>query len=330
MKMKSPNRHGKAERPSTMSRGRPQLRDILTTTDFSEEARVGVRYAVALAKRLGAGVALLHVIEPPPRMAGMEAVVLAREDAETIALARGHLAQLGKRENQGAVTLASLVRIGKPFHEITTAARERAADLIVIATHGYTGAKRALLGSTTERVVRHAGCPVLAVPTRSTSKRRGSSGPLKLKRILVPVDFSDTAKDALPWAAFLAAPFGAEIILFHVVEKLPIGAFWGRVRVNETTAVRRKHATADLELLAESVRKASGLSLSVLVHEGKPFQEICTAANTLGADLIVLTTHGYTGLKHVWLGSTSERVVRHADCPVLAVRKPSSWGMRGG
>ena len=81
-----------------------------------------------------------------------------------------------------------------------------------------------------------------------------------------------------------------------------------------------KQAEAELEHLAGEQRKTTGANISVVVRDGKPFQEICHAAETLGADLIVLTTHGHTGLKHVWLGSTAERVVRHAKCPVLVVR----------
>ena len=73
--------------------------------------------------------------------------------------------------------------------------------------------------------------------------------------------------------------------------------------------------------MAGSLRKSTGVNMSAAVRDGTPFEEICHAAKTFGADLIVLTTHGYTGLKHVWLGSTAERVVRHAYCPVLAVRE---------
>ena len=141
------------------------------------------------------------------------------------------------------------------------------------------------------------------------------------QRILVPIDFSNISKDALPWAAFLAAPFGAELILLHVVEKFPIDYLFGRKLMNETIVPLMKQAEADLERLAASLSKSTGLNLSAVAREGTPFEEICHAAESLGADLIVLTTHGYTGLKHVWLGSTAERVVRHAHCPVLAVRK---------
>jgi len=90
--------------------------------------------------------------------------------------------------------------------------------------------------------------------------------------------------------------------------------------MNHTIVPLMKQAEADLEHLAGSLNKSTGLNISAVAREGKPFEEICHAAETLGADLISLTTHGYTGLKHVWLGSTAERVVRHSHCPVLAVR----------
>ena len=212
------------------------------------------------------------------------------------------------------------MRTGKPFHEISLAAGAGAVDLVVIATHGHTGIKRVLLGSTAERVVRHAPCPVLTVPTHALSRRDGKTPAFKLKKILVSIDFSKISKDALPYAVLLAGHFGSEVILLNVVEMFPIDHLPGREVTNQTMAPMMKRAGADLECLAASLSKSTDASASAIVRQGTPFAEICHAAKTLGADLIVLTTHGYTGLKHVWLGSTAERVVRHAPCPVLAVR----------
>ena len=163
--MKNSKKSTKSRRQSATTITPPSIQTILATTDFSDESRSGVRYAVALGEKLNAAVALFHVIEPPSRLSGVESVVLAREDSALTKLATEELAALAKREGQGDVPVTSSVRTGNPFHEITTAAREDAADLIVIATHGYTGAKHVLLGSTAERVVRHAPCPVLTVPT---------------------------------------------------------------------------------------------------------------------------------------------------------------------
>jgi nucleotide-binding universal stress UspA family protein len=261
------------------------------------------------------------VIEPLSRLSGVESVVLARPDSELTGLAQKQLATLAKHESKGHVVVTSSVRTGKPFHEITTSAREDRTDLIVIATHGYTGAKRVLLGSTTEQVARHAPCPVLTVPTRTTPKRTGKASPFTVKKILVPIDFSDISKDALPWAAFLAAQFGAELVLLHVVEKFPVNYLLGRELMSHTIVPLMKQAEADLERRAADLGKTTGVKATAVVREGRPYEEICQAAKALGADFITLTTHGYTGLKHVWLGSTAERVVRHAHCPALVVRE---------
>lgn len=324
MKMKVTKKSGNDWRKIAVATAPPNIREILATTDFSDESRAGVRYAVALAEKLNAAVALLHVVEPPSRFAGMEAVAIVRKDSEVAELARVQLKTLAERESQGDLRLTPSVRTGKPFHEITTAARERGADLIVIATHGYTGAKRVLLGSTAERVVRHAPCPVLTVPARITPKRTDATPPFKLKKILVPIDFSIISLDALSWASFLAEEFGAELILLHVSEKFPTTDYLLVDEVfKDMSLPLAKLAEADLKWLAETRSKSTGMNMSAVVGHGMPFKEICRVARTLSADLIVLTTHGHTGLKHVWLGSTAERVVRHAHCPVLAVREQS-------
>jgi nucleotide-binding universal stress UspA family protein len=316
MKIKNSKNPGKSRRQSATTTTAPNIRTILATTDFSNESRSGVSYAVALGEKLGATVDLLHVIEPPSRLSGMESVVFARKDSEVMAFAREKLATLAKREGKDHVAPTSSVRVGKPFHEVNTAARESTADLIVIATHGYTGVEHVLLGSTAERVVRHAPCSVLTVPTR-IHKRPA----FRLKKILVPMDFSDLSKDALPWATFLAEQFKAEIVLLHVVEKFPIDYLLGLELTSHMIVPLMKQAEADLERAAADLAKSIGIKLSAAVREGKPHEEICEATKALGVDLIVLTTRGYTGLKHVWLGSTAERVVRHASCPVLVVRE---------
>ena len=312
-----------ARRKSVVPPARLKIRNILATTDFSKESITGVRYALALAKKAGAAVALLHVAEfpTPPPMPGMRSFTFSLQDSEIAKRASVRLKTLARRESKGDLNLTPIVRTGNSLYGIITTARERAADLIVIATRGYTGAKRALLGSTAERVVRHAPCPVLTVPARITPRRTSKMPLLDLKRILVPIDFSKTSKAALPWAASLAAESGSELILLHVREKFPIDYVLGRDLMNEWVTPFMKQAEAELEVIAEKINKSRTLNISAVVRNGKPFQEICDVTKIVGAGLIVLTTRGYTGLKNVWLGSTAERVVRHAPCPVLTVRK---------
>jgi len=302
----------------SIERLKPQT--ILAPTDFSGQSMAGVRYAMNLRLKFDSSLILLHVVEPTPPMGGLESVALAQSDSEVAAWALQELAKLARREAGGEKQVTNVVRMGKPFHEITTEAGKNKANLIVIATHGYTGVEHLLVGSTAERVVRHAPCPVLTVPARTPPRRPGKTHPFKIKKILVPIDLSDLSKAALPWATLLAAQFKSKLVLLHVEEKLPIDYLLGRELRSHTMVPLMKQAEAELEHLAGEQRKTTGANISVVVRDGKPFQEICHAAKALGADLIVLTTHGHTGLKHVRLGSTAERVVRHAQCPVLVVR----------
>lgn len=320
MKIKSSKASGTAHHKIVTPTTPPKIQKILAPTDFSGQSLAGVRYAMNLRLKFGSSLVLLHVIEPTPPTGGMESVVLAQSDSEVVAWARKELAKLAQREAGNDKLINNLIRMGKPFHEITTEAGENKADLIVIATHGYTGVEHLLLGSTAEHVVRHAPCPVLTVPAHTPPKRTGKTSPFKIKKILVPIDFSNLSQAALPWAAFLAAQFKAELVLLYVEEKFPVDYLLGRELMSHAVVPLIKQAGADLERLAMRLRKTTGANISVVVRDGKPFQEICHAAEALGADMIVLTTHGHTGLKHVWLGSTAERVVRHAHCPVLVVR----------
>lgn len=145
---------------------------------------------------------------------------------------------------------------------------------------------------------------------------------LRLKRILVPVDFSPPSRKALPYALSFAAQFDAEIILLHVVEPAIYPTEMGYVPVEIETLYQTMHQSTS-EKLAELARAQvpAAIPSRTMVRVGAPFQEITLAAQELDVDLIVIATHGYTGLKHVFMGSTAERVVRHAPCPVLTVRE---------
>jgi nucleotide-binding universal stress UspA family protein len=319
--MKSSKTPGNAPRKPTASPARLRIQSILATTDFSKESLSGVRYAVALAEKVGAAVALLHVVEfpTPPAMPGMRTVTRSLQDSKFVNRPRARLKTLAKRESKDDLNVTPILHSGNSFYGIITTARERATDLIVLATHGYSGVKRVLLGSTAERVVRHSPCPVLTVPARP--RRTGKRPFAHLKKILVPIDFSKASGSALPWANSLAESFNAELILLHVVEEFPIDYILGRGLMNEMIARLMKQAEAGLNGMAENLSKTSLTDVSTAVRYGKPFKEICRVAKSLGADLIALTTHGYTGLKHFYLGSTAERVVRHASGPVLVVRE---------
>ena len=151
---------------------------------------------------------------------------------------------------------------------------------------------------------------------------RGTSGGISLKRILVPVDFSPLSKKALLYATRLAQQFNAEVALFHAIEPEVPSAFDGYMIVPPTRSNRsRPHPTGQLKALVSSVRNAGVARVTSSVRCGLAAIEIVEAAKGLDVDLIVIATHGYTGWKHFAIGSTAERVVRAAPCPVLVVRE---------
>lgn len=297
-----------------------RLKRLLAPVDFSMFSMAGVRYAVSLADKLGAALALVHVVEPTPRFGVEESLLLSRDDLEVVGLAERHVSKLAHRLSRKGLPVRPFVRYGKPFNEISALADARHIDLIVLATHGRTGLKRLFMGSTAERVVRHAPCPVLTIPSKSRRRRAGRARAFRLKRILVPIDFSETSVQALPYAATLAEQFAAEVILLHVIEPFPLPADSGYIP-SKLLGEDENGAQSHLLRLSREVFP-DDLPARCLVRTGQPFEKIAHTASSLGADIIVLTTHGYTGLTHVLLGSTAEYVVRHADCPVLVVREP--------
>ena len=143
-----------------------KLKRILVPIDFSPASIKALKYAVPLAEQFGASICLVHVVEQASFANDLQNVPLAVPDEKLASIAKEHLISLSKKVIKKLIPVFPHTRIGKPFVEIATLAQTQNIDLIVIATHGHTGLKHALLGSTTEKVVRHAPCPVLVVRER--------------------------------------------------------------------------------------------------------------------------------------------------------------------
>jgi universal stress protein A len=140
-----------------------KLKRILVPIDFSEASLHALRYAIPFAEESGASVYLVHVVEPAVFINDLPNVALALPDDAVAKAARERLVSMAEKEIEELIPVYPHVRIGRAYQEIAVLAKSLNVDLIIIATHGYTGLKHVFLGSTAERVVRHAGCPVLVV-----------------------------------------------------------------------------------------------------------------------------------------------------------------------
>lgn len=146
---------------------------------------------------------------------------------------------------------------------------------------------------------------------------------VQIRRIVCPTDFSPTARHACDYAAELARSFGAELVLLHVIPELnyPTRSFGMAVAFPHLR--EELHQRSRDELAAEAKRFDPSLKVVTEVRDGISHEQVLDCAKAHQADLIVMGTHGHTGLAHMVLGSTAERVVRMADCPVMTVRSKS-------
>jgi nucleotide-binding universal stress UspA family protein len=264
---------------------------------------------------------VLSVAEFPPGL-NPDYVVNQQYLADLLQNASAQLVDLKGRAGRRGIAVTTRVATGIPSEEVITAARAEDSDLIVVGTRGKTGLAHILLGSTAERVIRGAPCPVLAVRTEPVDIEQEGSGsrPVTLERILVPVDFSDCSLDALEYAAVVAQQAEASLTLVHVLEPVTYGLDFtldqSKTRHSEVESWRKR-----LEELASSL-KASHISVESRLWGGLPVDSILDAAQTLPCDLIVMGTHGRRGISHAISGSVAEAVLRKARVPVLTVRSP--------
>ena len=294
------------------------LKSLLVPRDFSETANRALDYAVAMAAQFGARVNLLHVVESRRNfIASTEpGSIHSQWDRQIVQESKDHLNQLAQDKIDELIPVNVEVQAGRAYRKICEAAQRLDSDLVVISTHGFTGLKHLFLGSTAERVVRHAPCSVLVVREHTTNPTKLE---LKPNRILVPTDFSKPASKALHYALDLAREFQAEIQLLYVVPMYYPASDEMLRDIAILEADLQKAGEKDLAKLVKSIR-AKGTKLQTLTRRGRPATEITEAAKELNCDLIVISTHGLTGWDRVFLGSTTEEVVRHAGCPVLVVR----------
>ena len=301
------------------------IRNILVPIDFSEPSLAALGLALPLLKRFGAKLHLVHVFPPDYPLASMAAMPLVVLDSTVAKRVRRHLKEVAFKYSAPLARGNIHALQGRPFEEICRLARKQKIDLIVTSSRGLTGFKHLALGSTAERIVRHSPCPVLVLRSAENQKTgRNGHGPapkLSFGKILVPIDFSDCALKGLAYAKALARKFRSKLVLLHSVapQYYVTNDEYARYDFSRLMQQCENAARDQMRELVEETDWDGVNGLETSLQAGHPGDQICSRAADHRVDLIVISTHGRTGLRHVFLGSTAEYVVRHSPCPVLVI-----------
>lgn len=264
---------------------------ILFATDFSGRDQAAFKSVCQLAFSWNAKLLILHVQE---NSAGGNSKV------------DEHTAKSKFRKfvpDDIATSFDHFLRIGNPGKEILKFIEVHNVDLIALGTHGRTGAERVFSGSVAETVIRKANCPVMTIREDGLNKF-APRGEGELPRILVPVDFSVYGYAALDFAAKLSLETKAAISILYVDDE-------------STTPAEERALWAQLRKFKPS---NAGVVYSHKLLKGDPAKTIYGYSNSKGYDYVIIGTHGRRGMGRALLGSVAEKVVRHANCPVLTVK----------
>ncbi len=269
------------------------LERILVPLDGSPRAEAILVHLRRLLRRKDSEIVLFRVVEPPTTLNAPEYARLL-DDRRTEA--KMYLQILKARLEDAGARVDARTAEGSPADAILEAAAAVKASLVAMSSHGRSGIDRWAYGSVTEKILRASGVPLLVV--RSTPTRPEA----EIRRILVPVDGSDSSLTALQPAAELASLFDADVVLVHVVDPESPSA-----------------PLPQLEKAQEILREA-GLKAEVEVRQGDAATGILAVAEQQSVDLIALATHGRSGMSRWVLGSVAEKILRTSTLPMLVVR----------
>lgn len=290
---------------------------ILVGCDLSDGSDTAIDRALVIAGQHGAHVVLVHAQADDAPIENVDNEMLQQIGEVTAAVrleeARGLADRLAVLQGRG-ITAEAVSRSGPPGEVMAAVATERAAELIVVGTHGRTGLSRFLIGSQATEVVRHAPCDVLVC--------RGPAAKHPFQRLLVASDFSPAAAKAVEHGAQLTAP-GALVEVVHAWQ-LPAGS-WGATLLGQARfpwSTVRDAVLASAKAQADKVIAGAadlGHPIHVELVQGSPSAVITQTAERGNHDLIAVGAHGHRGVRRLLLGSVAESTIRHAPCSVLVV-----------
>ena len=299
-----------------------ELKQILCPVDFSEFSRRALDHALAVARCYGSTVTALHVVSPIPVVVPGPSYFGAETPPGLVppidpGVLAAQVKALADAEQVPGVRVETLVAEAPvAYSEILVQAERLEADLVVMGTHGRSGFERLFLGSTAEKVLRKARCPVMTVPPQVPDAM--PRGPVPFTRIVCAVDFSESSKLALDYAMALAQQGKAALTLAHVIETRPLYYDFSPPAAIDLTAWIEEARARLRAMVPEAAR--SSHSVTDIVREGKSYREILSVADALSADLIVMGVQGRGAADLLFFGSTTHHVIREARCAVLTLR----------
>ncbi|MFT5698594.1 MAG: nucleotide-binding universal stress UspA family protein [Desulforhopalus sp.] len=323
---------------------RLQPKKIMCAVDFSDSTSEILVYSIALCKEFHAKLFLVHIINDYNTTFGDTGIMsdggLLQE--QHISKAQELLEDLIKEVD---IKHEIVIRSGNSADKICQLAMKEEIDMVITATHGKSGFERLLIGSVTEKLIKIIHCPLLVIRTKGRDFIPGDSSEMKLKKILVGCDFSADSKLAFDYGLSLAQEFQADLYLAHVIKPTEYvdlkpadyinvipGDYlvWGTADYFEI----QKKVTAENRERMNLLRSRLEKQLHLMVPEecqvwctphatllfGEPYRELVKYAEASEIDMIVLGVRGHTLWEKLTVGSTTDRVIREASCPVLAVR----------
>lgn len=300
------------------------FRGITVPLDGSPLAESALPYALALGDALRVPVTLMHVVPLPKMTLDYQLRYDATNEAALLAQAGDMLKSRARSLVSSGRRVDTYATVGDAAEEIVRYTERSDGWCIVMATHGAGGVLHWAFGSVARKVLTAATVPTLIVRPDAAPERPDE--PATIRKILVPLDGSDLARAALPIAKDLAKSLGAPVTLARVVPiptamylDSPYAPMMAQPYLADAISAEREAAAADLDVIAKELREA-GITATTVVQVGSPANDLLDLLADGQYDLVVMSSHGRTGVKRWVLGSVAERLVEAAHTPVLIAR----------
>jgi nucleotide-binding universal stress UspA family protein len=289
---------------------------VLVPVDFSPCSERAARFAVDLARQFESEVTFLHIdVWRAPDDHGIEPPASRSKTLPDSAQIEEQLTRMvASAEARGARAHSRCVRSLGIVPAIISFADSNQVSVIVVASHGYRGMRRFVLGSTTDELLRTAKRPIVVIPGDGEHREE------TLNTILVPVDLSGRTPSQVDRAVDLAARSESNLVLAYVVEPMPLPSFLtGLGTLGDLSPSLDAQIDRAMKRLSGKASESLGREVGFQIRHGRAAREIVELARDVGAGLIVMSRHGHSGIDRLFLGSVTERVTRSTTVPILVV-----------